>query len=330
MGFDLSILDNRVEFQVTRFQRWIEDAIVNRPVPPSTGFSGSQIVNIGEVHGWGNEFGVDARVIESPGFEWDLGVQLSTSGNEIKRLGNLDAIPAGTQQENVVGYPIGGFFFRHLLSAEIDEEGNVLSAQCDGGTGPLGRSRGGSPVPCDGAPRLFADDAIPTWQLGFDTRFTLWENLGLRARVEGAGGHMVFNSEMRAAHNISITHDVLCRCEPMVQATRQFENNVMGMHEGGFLRLREIGASYALPDRWAGSFGASRARISLSARNLMMIWTETHGFDTPRDGRVDAYNGLGGQWSWDPEMRSTGSVQADFQTVMPPLASAVLTVQLSF
>lgn len=329
-GFDLGLLDDRIEVQFTRYQRWIKDAIVQRPVPPSTGFSGSQIVNIGEVHGWGNELGVNARVVEDDGFDWDLGLQVSTNGNEIKELGGLEFVPAGTQQRNVVGYPIGAFFYRHVLSAEINEDGDVVQASCDGGTGPSGLDPGGDPVPCDDAPRLFADDATPTWTFGFNTTFTFFDNLRLNARVEGAGGHQVFNSEMRAAHNISITEDVLCRCDPMVQATRQFENNVMGMLEGGFLKLRELGVSYDVPTSLARRIGASEASVSLAGRNLMMLWTEAHGWDTFRDGRVMALNGLGGQWTWDPEMRSTGSVAADFQTVMPPLNSATLTVRLSF
>lgn len=329
-GFDLSLLDNRLQIEYTHYQRWIEDAIVQRPVAPSTGFSGVQIVNIGEVRGSGNELGLNAQVVEGDEFGWNVDVQVSNNSNEIQDLGDKQFVTAGTQQWNAVGYPIGSFFFRHVLSAEIDDQGNVIQARCDGGTGPNGRQRGGEPVPCDGAPRLFANEANPTWQFGITNSFTLFDNLRLRARVEGNGGHLVFNSEMRAAHNIDITEDVLCRCEPMVQATRQYENNVMGMHKGGFLKLRELGATYTLPSSIAGLFGASGGSVSVAGRNLMMLWTDAHGFDTYRDGRVMALNGLGDQWTWDPELRSSQSLEADFQTVMPPLDRARISVQLRF
>jgi TonB-linked SusC/RagA family outer membrane protein len=330
-GFDLSLLNERLEVIFTRYHRWVNDAIVERPLAPSTGFTGSQIVNIGEVSGWGNELAVNARVIEGPTFDWDLGIQLSNNHNRIDDLGpGLDFVSAGTQQENVRGYSIGAYFFRHLLSAEIDEEGNVMEALCDGGTGPLGRDTGGQPVPCGEAPRLYGGEGSPTWLFGLNSTITLFDDLRLFARVEGNGGHLGFNSEMRAAHNIDITREVLCRCIPEVQATRAFENNVMGIYEAGFVRLREAGVSYELPIPWVERIGASYGSVSLAARNLMMIWTAEHGFDTYRDGRVMARDGLGGQWTWDPEIRSTGSVQADYQTVMPPLASATLTLRLSF
>ncbi len=330
-GFDLSLLDDRLGVEFTRYHRWVDDAIVERPLSPSTGFSGSQIVNIGRVTGSGNELAVDARILDGSTVAWDLGLQLSNNQNTIDDLGEgLSFVQAGTQQENVVGYSIGAYFFRQLLSAEIDAEGNVTQALCDGGTGPLGRSPGGSPVPCGEAPRLFGGEGNPTWQIGISNTVTLFENLRLYARVEGNGGHLGFNSEMRAAHNINITQERLCQCIPEVQATRQFENNVMGIYRAGFVRLRELGASYRLPEAWVAHLGASQGSLSFAARNLAMIWTKEHGFGTYRDGRVEARDGLGGQWTWDPEIRSTQSVEADYQTVLPPLASAVLTIRLTF
>jgi hypothetical protein len=115
-----------------------------------------------------------------------------------------------------------------------------------------------------------------------------------------------------------------------VQATRQFENNTMGFHEGGFLRLREVGASYTLPNSLLGSIGASRGVFSISGRNLMMLWTKAQGWGTWRDGRVMPPDGFGGRWSWDAELRSTSNVRADQQTVMPPFASITATIRLSF
>jgi hypothetical protein len=39
----------------TRYSRNITDAIVNAPIPPSVGFPGSQVINVGRVSGWGRE-----------------------------------------------------------------------------------------------------------------------------------------------------------------------------------------------------------------------------------------------------------------------------------
>ena len=329
-GFDVSLFGGRLDLVFSRYNRTIKDAIVQRPVPTSTGFSGNQIVNLGEVKAWGSEVGIDLRVVQGSGFRWDVSGQIATMDNEIKDLGGLAFVPAGRAQAHYENYPIGAFFAKRVRSAEIDADGFVLSAMCDGGTGTDGIDSGGALVPCAGAPDVFWGTSSPKWQVGVTNTFTFFNNLRVYARVEGNGGHWNFNSELRAAHNVGVTEKVLCRCDPVVQATRQFENNTMGFHEGGFLRLREVGASYTLPSSMLANIGASRGVISLSARNLAMLWTKAQGWGTWRDGRVMPPNGFGGRWSWDAELRSTGNIRADQQTTMPPFASFTATVRLSF
>ena len=63
---------------------------------------------------------------------------------------------------------------------------------------------------------------------------------------------------------------------------------------------------------------------------MAMLWTKAHGWGTWRDGRVMPPGGFGGRWSWDAELRSTGNIRADQQTVMPPFASFTANVRLSF
>ncbi len=329
-GFDLSSLGGRLGLEFTHYHRTTQDAIVERPVSPSTGFSGSQIVNLGKLSSWGDELNITLAAIQTSSFRWDVETQLGTMHNRIDNLGDLTSVPAGGQQFNIVGYPIGGFFAKRVLSAEIDGAGSVTSATCDGGTGTGGVNSGGAPVDCADAPRVYWGTPTPTWEVGITNAFTFFNNLRVYARVEGNGGHWEFNSELRAAHNVGVTRDVLCKCHPIMQATRLYENNVMGFLQGGFLRLREVGASYTLPAKWVSNVGASRASISMAARNLYMLWTKAEGWGTWRDGRIAPPGGFGGRWSWDAELRSTGNVRVDQQTVMPPFASATVTMRVSF
>ena len=63
-------------------------------------------------------------------------------------------------------------------------------------------------------------------------------------------------------------------------------------------------------------------------RNLAMLWTAQHGWNTPRDGHIR--EALAGQIIWDPEVRSTGQSAVGYQTVMPPTASATMALRFSF
>jgi hypothetical protein len=135
---------------------------------------------------------------------------------------------------------------------------------------------------------------------------------------------------MRASHNNGITLPVLLRNDPMVQATRAIENDVMALYDASFAKLREVSASYTLPRSLISRVGASSGAVTVAGRNLMMLWTGHYGFDTPRDGRVPQVREIGGEWTWDPEIRSTGQIAGDYQTVLPPLASFVMAVRFSF
>ena len=85
--------------------------------------------------------------------------------------------------------------------------------------------------------------------------------------------------------------------------------------DAGFFKLREVSASYTLPNQWAGAIGAQRATITVTGRNLH-TWTK--------------YKGL------DPESQSAQPnptvTRLDFfdQAVTPTLAQFVTTISLNF
>ena len=328
LGFDAALFDGRLTVEFTRYQRSVKDAIVNRPLSPSSGFTGSQIVNIGLLEAWGNELGVTARLMNRPRFAWDVSTQFSTMRNEIKDLGGLDFISVGTQGYHREGYSIADFFMRRVLSAEFDETGTIVNAMCDGGSGPRGIEPGGAPVPCADAPQVYLGHSQPTWQFGVSNTFTLFRDLQLSVRVEGNGGHKQDDTEIRATHNQSTTEAVLLKNNPILSATRIYENDRTGIYEAGFLRLREISASYNLPPRIVGRIGAQRGSLSFGMRNVAMLWTAQHGWNTPRDGHIR--EPLANMLVWDPEVRGNGQASVGYQTVMPPTASAIVTLRLNF
>jgi TonB-linked SusC/RagA family outer membrane protein len=336
LGFDATLLKGRLDLVFTRYQRAVADAIVNRPLAPSTGFVQPQVVNIGALSAWGNELGVIARLIQHDRFGWEVDAQYSTMRNEIKDLGELEFISGAGQAQTREGYSIADFFMKRILSAELDAQGVPFNAMCDGGTGPDHLNPGGEPVPCLGtggqpdAPRVFWGHTQPTWNFGLGNTFTLFRNVRLYTRVEGYGGHMQANTEIRATHNQTTTQAVLLRNDPILSATRTIENDATGTYKAGFLRLREITGSYDLPGFLVQRIGARSGVITLGMRNVAMLWTAEHGWDTPRDGSVRVPLANRSMITWDPEVRSTGQAATGYQTVLPPTASAIMSLRLSF
>ncbi|MCE2901603.1 MAG: SusC/RagA family TonB-linked outer membrane protein [Gemmatimonas sp.] len=329
-GFEATMFDGRTTIEFTRYSRNITDAIVNAPIPPSVGFPGSQVINVGRVSGWGNELAVNYNALRGERVQWEIGTQWSSNRNRIEDMGATQflTVGGGGQAQNRVGFGIADIFMYKVRSATLDANGNVLSSLCDGGTGRAGLMQGGPDVPCAQAPRVFWGHTQPVWQFGVNSTLTLWKNLRLYARVDGNGGHVQSNTEIRARHNQGTTQAVILRNDPLLQVYRAIEADAPGTYKAGFLRLRELSATYTLAPSWARTLRASAASISVAGRNLSMLWTEQHGWNTSRDGQITV--DVANMTSWDPEIRAVGQLSNGFQTILPPTASFVTTLRLTF
>ena len=329
-GFEATMFDGRASIEYTHYTRNITDAIVNAPIPPSVGFPGSQVINVGQVSGWGNELAVTYNALRGERVQWEIGTQWSNNRNRIEDMGGTQflTVGGGGQAQNRVGFGIADIFMYKVRSATLDANGNVLSSICDGGRGRSGLEQGGPDVPCAQAPRVFWGHTQPIWQFGVNSTLTLWKNLRLYARVDGNGGNVQSNTEIRARHNQGTTRAVILRNDPLLQVYRAIEADAPGTYKAGFLRLREVSATYTLSPAMARMIRAQGASISVAGRNLSMLWTEQHGWNTSRDGQISV--DVAGMTSWDPEIRAVGQLSNGFQTILPPTASFVTTLRLTF
>jgi TonB-linked SusC/RagA family outer membrane protein len=312
LGFEAGLF-NKVGIDFTVYSKQTKDAILLRGVPPSGGFPNEQFVNIGQVSNKGIELQVNAQPIVKPDLSWDLGVSVATASNYIKDLGGIPSISTFPPQSQVEGYPIGSYFIKRVVSAEADPTGVVTSALCDGGPGQPA-------VDCAVAPLVFAGTPIPKVVGAFTTTLTLFRNLRLYGLVDFKRGHHRFDTDRW------IRCDVFANCEeavtpagrdPKLLADMQLGADLQTINsfidDAGFFKLREVSASYTLPNRWAGAIGAQRATITVTGRNLH-TWT--------------SYRGL------DPERQSSqgNAAPLDFfdQAVTPTLAQFVTTISINF
>jgi len=327
IGFDAEFLDGRISAVFTRFDRWTKDAIVNRAVPRSLGFPGSQVINLGLVRGWGHELGLDVQVMERQNFSWDLGVQASNFRNRIDEIGEDGVIGTG-QLQHREGYGIADRYMVTVVSAEIDENGGLISAMCDGGAGPQGVDQGGAPVPCSEAPLVRWGPSQPTWEGGINSTWS-YGPLRLYARVDATGGHYQEDTSVGAAiTSINNTRMSQEADDPIFQAYRTVGRSPLGTYEAGFARLREVSLTYTLPQSLLGRIGAGNGSVNVAGRNLAMLWTAQDGWGTARDGSITP--SIGDGRIWDPETRGSANLTQGYQTVMPPFASATMTVRLGF
>jgi TonB-dependent SusC/RagA subfamily outer membrane receptor len=327
LGFDASLLDDRLAGEFTWYSRVTEDAIVARPIRGSVGVPGAQLVNIGQTSSWGTETSLSYQLLTEDPLRWDLNLTFATMGNRIDDMGGLDAIlVTGTDgmeargQFHVEGFPIAGVFEREVVSARFvsGNSGDVTDVMCDGGTGKGGREMGGPPVPCEEAPHVYFGQPDPAWQVSLTSGWTFLENWRLAATIDAMGGHHLV-ADYIAGQNTRHAELTIKRNNALWEGFSLYSRGGPVIHKGDFMKLREVSLRYTLPSGLAQMVGATSASIAGSVYNIATLWA------ADRETRF-------GQYIWDQEMQApnfnfSGQVPGG---TPPPMSRASVRVNVTF
>jgi len=285
---------------------------------------GVQFVNAGEIHNSGIELLARATPLQGDRWAWDLSFSLATNDNVIVSLGDpaLQSMPAGEYRAHRVGYPAGAWFERRVVSAEMSPTGAVSNVQCDDGRGGATLCAGadGSYGTADDAPLVYLGRTIPRVGGAVGSTVALLDRrLRLNALVDFKTGHhkFDFNTFGRCTTN--------GRCRENFFPTEFDARRIASIASNGglvdfaivdasFAKLRELSATYTLPDRWASTLRAGSASVSLAGRELH-TWTHYGGLDPEA-----AY--LGG---------TRGGNYGNYeQNMLPQLSRVVVAVNLGY
>ena len=309
LGFDAAMLDDRLSVEFSAFNGKTVDAILSRSVAPSSGFSGFQYFNAGEVTKHGLELMLRGTPISMDNVGLDLTFSVSTNSNKITSLGGSTRIPATTYIEHRVGYPVGSWFGKQILSAQLDASGDAINVMCSNGTG-------GS-VDCSTAPDVYLGNTIPKTEGGFQAGLTLFRNIRVNTLLDFKTGFKKLDGNRRVRCNLFAE----CRINyfPQEFDPRQVAEAQNGtsyrdfiIRDASYAKLREVSATYSIPDAWVSRARFNRASITLAGRNLH-TWTKWEGLEPEAsfNGGTRGY----GQWEQD---------------VIPQLMQFVATLNLSF
>lgn len=314
LGFDASLLDDRVGVEFTYFNGTTRDAILSRLAPPSAGFPGSQLFNAGRVDRSGMEWLIRYQPLNTPRVALDLALSGSTVGYDIKSLGaNTEIVAVTSNVQHRVGYAPGAWFDRRIVSADYDPATNVVSnVLCDDGAG-------GS-VACASAPAVFLGNSVPTREGSFSIGSTLFRDWRVNAFFDYRGGY----SKLDGNDRVRCSLFNLCHINYYPQDG--YAPELIAAHRGGtaythhlihdasFTRFRELSVTYTIPTPLASRFGSTRASITVAGRNLA-LWTDFPGIEPEASFNSGTRGGAYGQWE---------------QNVLPQLRSYVVTINLNF
>src|SRR5690606_4791071 len=231
-------------------------------------------INIGEIQNRGYEISLNATPVNTARVKWDATFSLAHMTNEVKRLTDEEdaiVVSASFGVEHRVGYPLGAWFHRRVVSAEFDDEGRVIREKmmCDDGKGGTTPCFDGSTVV---APRIYLGTSEPKYEGSFSSTLLLGDRIRIYGLVDFKTGFRKWDHVTRVRCSLNnICHE---NVEPLkyvdtaparlasYQNADQF--GAVYINDSSFAKLREISLTYLLPTEWAQRIGASRASISVA------------------------------------------------------------------
>jgi outer membrane receptor protein involved in Fe transport len=299
LGVDGSFFDNRVSTEITYYTKTSRDQLISRVLPPSLGTGATaRFENLGEVRNWGWEALLQAQLVRTPRFGWDVMVNGSTNANELISLGGLPDIIHSSALQSREGYPLFGWWAIKLYGWEDKNNDGLIAWNAN-----------------NDLSEIFVSDtveyhgySIPRHEfaatMGVDF---LQRRVRLSGMVDYKGGHVVYNNSERI--RCASRNNCAGLIDPNSSHYEQARTTMVRVHpsrsvagffeKGDFLRWREVSMTLITPETWAQRLGARNMSLSLAARNLGILWTEYTGVDPEAFG-------------------TTGNSPSSFQSFAPP------------
>ncbi len=117
-GFDIGLWQDKADIGFTWYRAISSDVILNLPTAGSTGYT-QKPANAATIRNAGVEVALNVRPITQRNFAWDVGLQFSTTRNQVTDLAGVQFVPMpigggtnglGIQGVAIVGQPIGVYY----------------------------------------------------------------------------------------------------------------------------------------------------------------------------------------------------------------------------
>ena len=301
LGFDAGIANDRMNLQVTYYDKTTRDLLVQRPLAVSVGGSDTRFENIGRMRNTGWEMQLSGTVVKTEPAVFELMIGGALNDNKLEELGEGIAPITfnSARQQHRGGYPAGGWWQRTYTYEDANNDGLIARTEVQ---------------LADTA--VYLGNPLPKKEFQVQPALTVFRNFRLQALLSYRGGFKTLNNTDRFrcvfAQNCLAINDPTSPLEAQAAAIAGLLTTDAGyIEDASFTRLREVSMTVTMPKRWSDAARADNLSLTLAGRNLA-TWTD--------------YKGL------DPEVTSTPNQNfstSDFLT-LPPVRAFVFRVNLTF
>ena len=304
VGFNLGLFHNRLNFDVSYYNKKTTDLLLDCPVPHSTGFS-TIFKNIGSVRNQGLDIMVNGTPIQGE-FTWNSTVNLNFNKNEILHLGDTDAdvylydwVGGGSILR--VGESMGSFY--GLVRNGIFTEEDYKAGKCE--KNQIGR-------PDRSESREIIGKGLPDWTGSWVNNFS-YKNFDLTVDFQFVWGVETLQRFMHSTYDrfgmtnglSNILYDGYngTNAGTMEQAIFLAYDKPHGggdtttdsqwVANGSYLRLNMLQLGYTFDSSVAKKVGLSGLRLYLSGNNLFQIVSKDFlGYDPESTSEVSSSSGV--------------------------------------
>jgi len=283
-ALETGMFGGRFGLEAVYFNQTTNDALLPIRPSPGSGFTSSQLQNLGQLKSWGIEISTQTRLIQSPGFSLDLTVSPSYLKQWVSDMGDVDDFRLGSRRRWQSLYegmwpgiwiaPIANPAQPYNTSVPVDQITSINQISSN----TLKNSAGSDSLVVIGRPQ-------PNQTIDFGAVLRIG-NLTVRNIFEGARGFVQSNETLHlrmALKSNRLMADVQkAVADPTTDAALKAalvdeygrkHNGIISntIFDGDYLRWAEATVAYQLPDSWASSFGSSSTTVSLGVKNVMVF-----------------------------------------------------------
>lgn len=329
VGFDASVLNNRLSLSADYYHSTSEDVLVNLPQAQYLGGSGSPAINAASIRNTGFEVSATYRSTTMADFRWDVSANITTIKNRVLSVGNLGVDANGNQVDYIegtnfiraqVGHSIGQWYViktngifksQAEVDAYVDKNGNKI--QPDAKPGDIRYIDYNGDGQINNGDRQYAGSPWPTLQGGAQFNAS-YRQFSINIQLVGVFGNTIYDGVRQALDGYQLTNfrkdinpwspDNLNGTDPRLAiATNDpgvsFNNMAptdRWLESGAYVRMRNIELSYTMPKNVLSSVHISNARFYVSGQNLFTI-TKYKGLDPDVQGTSIINRGFdAGNW----------------------------------
>jgi TonB-linked SusC/RagA family outer membrane protein len=291
IGVDFAFLKNKLRGSVDYYVKNTSDLLNTVSLPSSLGYT-TTIRNIGEIQNKGVEFTVDADLIRSQDFRWDVSANFAANRNKVVKLYNgEDVLGEGINIAVVNDYinrlregeAVGKFY--GFMEEGYDATGKIKYVDRDRNS------------VINALDKTFIGDPNPDFIFGFNTNLS-YKAFELSMFIQGSQGNDLFNlslvQNLDYGFGLNMPVDVYenhwtptntMAKYPKISRTSSTQISDRFVEDGSYIRLKNIQLAYNIPVQNSIKWFRS-AQLYVSAQNLVTI-TAYSGYDP----EINSYGG---------------------------------------